>query len=120
MPVDLSRYSAKELATLITQAKKRKTLIAKRKPAATVRRKIEAMAKAEGYAIGELFGTGTRAAAPAKSATRKAAGPKKGSKVAVKYRNPANPSETWSGRGKPPRWLAAELNKGKTKDAFAV
>ena len=38
MSVDLSKYSAKELAALITQAKKRKTLIAKRKPAAAVRR----------------------------------------------------------------------------------
>jgi len=120
MSVDLSKYSAKELAALITQAKKRKTLIAKRKPAAAVRRKIEALAKAEGYTVAELFGTAARAAAPAKAAARKSSGPKKGTKVAVKYRNPANPSETWSGRGQPPRWLAAQLKLGKAKESFAV
>jgi DNA-binding protein H-NS len=33
--------------------------------------------------------------------------------VAPKYRNPANPSETWAGRGLKPRWLAAALKSGK-------
>lgn len=27
------------------------------------------------------------------------------SKVAPKYRNPENPEQTWSGRGKPPLWI---------------
>ncbi|MGL3107834.1 H-NS histone family protein [Bradyrhizobium sp. BR 1432] len=30
-----------------------------------------------------------------------------------KYRNPKDPSETWSGRGKQPRWLKAQLRAGK-------
>ena len=34
-------------------------------------------------------------------------------KVAPKYRNPDNPSETWAGRGLKPRWLAAALKGGK-------
>ena len=29
--------------------------------------------------------------------------------VFPKYRNPAQPSETWAGRGKQPRWLTAQL-----------
>ena len=29
--------------------------------------------------------------------------------VFPKYRNPAEPSETWAGRGKQPRWLTAQL-----------
>ncbi|MFK4505772.1 H-NS histone family protein [Bradyrhizobium daqingense] len=33
--------------------------------------------------------------------------------VLPKYRNPKNPSETWSGRGKQPRWLKAQLRAGK-------
>jgi DNA-binding protein H-NS len=33
--------------------------------------------------------------------------------VQPKYRNPANPSETWSGRGKQPKWLEAQLASGK-------
>src|ERR1700712_5512283 len=30
-------------------------------------------------------------------------------RVVPKYRNPEEPLETWSGRGKRPRWLAAAL-----------
>src|SRR5450759_4824116 len=30
-------------------------------------------------------------------------------RVFPKYRNPSEPSETWSGRGKQPRWLVAAL-----------
>ena len=36
----------------------------------------------------------------------------KGGKVAAKFANPSNPQETWSGRGRPPRWLAAKLTDG--------
>jgi DNA-binding protein H-NS len=34
-------------------------------------------------------------------------------KVHPKYRNPDRPSETWSGRGKQPRWVGAQLRSGK-------
>lgn len=34
-------------------------------------------------------------------------------KVYPKYRNPERPSETWSGRGKQPRWVGAQLRTGK-------
>ncbi len=40
-------------------------------------------------------------------------GPKKGTKVAPKYRNPANRLETWTGRGRQPRWVVAALKGGK-------
>jgi DNA-binding protein H-NS len=40
--------------------------------------------------------------------------------VAPKYRNPANPSETWAGRGLKPRWLAAALKSGKKLEDFAI
>lgn len=41
-------------------------------------------------------------------------------RVVPKYRNPAEPSETWSGRGKTPRWLTAALKTGHTIDEFAI
>jgi DNA-binding protein H-NS len=41
-------------------------------------------------------------------------------KVLPKYRNPKNPSETWAGRGKQPRWLAAQLRSGKKLDQFLI
>jgi DNA-binding protein H-NS len=34
-------------------------------------------------------------------------------KVLPKYQNPDRPFETWSGRGKQPRWLGAHLRRGK-------
>jgi DNA-binding protein H-NS len=40
--------------------------------------------------------------------------------VHPKYRNPAKPSETWAGRGKTPRWLAAQLKSGKRIDDFRI
>ena len=41
-------------------------------------------------------------------------------KVLAKYRNPRNPKETWAGRGKQPRWLAAQLRSGKKLDQFLI
>jgi len=40
--------------------------------------------------------------------------------VLPKYKNPGQPSETWSGRGKQPRWLSAQLKSGRKLDAFRI
>jgi DNA-binding protein H-NS len=40
--------------------------------------------------------------------------------VSPKYRNPDHPSETWSGRGKRPRWLTAALTAGRTIEEFVI
>lgn len=40
--------------------------------------------------------------------------------VFPKFRNPAHPAETWSGRGKQPRWLTAQLRSGKKLDDFLI
>ena len=120
MAIDLNGLSAKELGTLIDQAKKRQTVLKKRKPIAAIRARIGAFATSEGYTIDELFGgraekTASKRA-PAK-ATRKG---RKLGKVAPKYRNPAKPSETWTGRGKHPRWMAALVKKGKKPEDFLI
>src|SRR5262245_32602820 len=49
--------------------------------------------------IDDLFGKGRRGIAS----------------VAVKYRDPANPENTWTGRGRMPRWMAAASKGGKAK-----
>ena len=41
-------------------------------------------------------------------------------RVLPKYRNPLSPSETWSGRGKTPRWLVVALKTGHTIDDFKI
>ena len=51
--------------------------------------KMEELARASGFSVGELFGHKG-----------------KGSKVAPKYRNPKDPSQTWTGRGRRPLWIA--------------
>ena len=126
MALDLNSMSAKELEALVAQANKRRALLKKRKPVAAVRKRLEQLARAEGYSIAELVGarSGTAPASTAsarapKAATRK---PSKmaGSKVAPKYRNPANENETWSGRGKQPRWLAAYTAQGRALEEFRI
>jgi DNA-binding protein H-NS len=126
MAIDINSLSPKELDALINQAKKRRTTLAKRKPIATVRSKLTQLARAEGYSIEELLGAGAsgrgegaaRGPKAGKTATRRSAA--KGSKVAPKYRNPDNPAETWSGRGKQPRWLAAHTGQGRSLDEFKI
>jgi DNA-binding protein H-NS len=64
---------------------------------AEIRQKAIAMAKAYGFELDELFGKGGKG------------------KVSVKYRDPKNPENTWTGRGRMPRWLAAAIKGGKAK-----
>ena len=40
--------------------------------------------------------------------------------VSPQYRNPDRPSETWSGRGRQPRWLVAQLKAGGRIDDFRI
>jgi DNA-binding protein H-NS len=41
-------------------------------------------------------------------------------KVLPKYCNPLSPGETWSGRGKQPRWLVAALERGHKLEEFEI
>jgi DNA-binding protein H-NS len=41
-------------------------------------------------------------------------------KVAPKYRNPDDHSETWAGRGLKPRWFAAAIKAGKKPEDFLI
>ena len=40
--------------------------------------------------------------------------------VRPKYKNPSNPAEVWSGRGKQPRWVREQLKIGKRLDQFLI
>lgn len=128
----LNGLSARELKTLIRTATKQHELAAKRPAAGTVRAQINKILRESGYSINELFGEdapvpakrgrkpGTKVAKKA-AATKKVA--KKGKKtgtVPPKYRDPANAENQWTGRGKPPRWMAAYLDKGKKKEDFLI
>jgi DNA-binding protein H-NS len=41
-------------------------------------------------------------------------------KVMPKFQNPAQPFETWSGRGKQPRWVSEMLDAGKSMDDLRI
>ena len=40
--------------------------------------------------------------------------------VKPKYRNPADPNQTWAGRGKRPRWFADALTAGKKEKDLLI
>lgn len=107
MAINLGELSPEELNELIVKAEQQKKKI-HRERINDVRRKLTAQAKAEGYTIEELFGTAGRS------------GRKTGTKVPPKYRNPADPSQTWSGRGKRPNWFKDALAKGKKESDLAI
>ena len=41
-------------------------------------------------------------------------------KVLPKYQNPKNPAETWSGRGKQPHWVQAQLEAGERLEYLLI
>jgi DNA-binding protein H-NS len=47
-------------------------------------------------------------------------GRRKYPRVLAKYRNSTAPHETWSGRGKQPRWLVAAIKAGRRVEDFRI
>ena len=41
-------------------------------------------------------------------------------KLSPTHRNPNNPAETWTGRGRKPRWLVAALDAGNTVEECRI
>jgi DNA-binding protein H-NS len=72
--------------------------------AAATKEQLRAMAEKAGFSLSELFGK---------------RGPKKGS-AGVKYRNPKDSSQTWTGRGRKPNWLVDALKKGAKIESFNI
>jgi DNA-binding protein H-NS len=107
MAIDLNTLSSQELDELISAAAEQKRRV-QRERIGEVRRKLMALAKEEGYSIEELFGDGRRASAA------------KGRPVPAKYRNPDDPSQTWSGRGKRPRWFVDALEAGRQESDLRI
>jgi DNA-binding protein H-NS len=76
-------------------------------------KKVQKLANDAGVPLSELLG----AKLPKATKAPKAAAPKKprGSKgkVAPKYSNPADASQTWTGRGRQPLWVSGYVASGK-------
>ena len=75
-------------------------------------KKVQKLADEAGVPLSELLGTkAPKATKSAKAAPKKTRGSK--GKVAPKYRNPADASQTWTGRGRQPLWVSGYVSSGK-------
>jgi len=112
-----------EIQSQIEKLQKQATEIKTREFDKTVQ-DILAKMQAFGITLKDLQGSRVRSAKGKIAKGRKSAPSKANKKekaaavVAVKFRGPNG--ETWSGRGLTPRWLAALLAQGKSKEEFAV
>ncbi len=70
-----------------------------------LREEMMALAAKRGFSLDDLVGK---------------AKARKGTTVAIKYRNPDNPADTWTGRGRQPKWLAPLIKKGAKLEKFLV
>ena len=106
------------------QAKIEKALsIAEKRDKKAAMAKLSTVAKQHGFELDELM-TGSKstkkAAAPKGRATSKKKKSKARGKVAPKYRNPDDESQTWTGRGRKPLWVVAQLDSGANIEDFAI
>ena len=104
MTIDINGLSLKELKELQMQLVKSIASFEDRKKKEALA-EIEEFARARGFSLAELTGTTVM---------------RKRSPAVPKYANPANSSETWSGRGRKPHWFAAALAAGKQPDEMTI
>jgi len=102
-PTSLEKMSYKQLAEMEVRIQRLK-IEKQNSERAAVRKQLTDLAARHGFDIRELLG---------KTHKRK-------SRVAVKYRDPKDPMNTWTGRGRMPRWLAAATKAGKSRDDFLI
>ena len=104
MNIDVNTLSLKELRDLQSVVGKAIASFEDRKKKAAIA-ELEEKAREMGFSWAELTGAPvTRKRTPA----------------TAKYANPANASDTWSGRGRKPRWFIAALAKGKQPEDLAI
>ncbi len=101
---DIDKMSYAELAAMeqrIARAKAGKQDAER----AALRKKVSEFVKSQGFDIRDLFGGRAKLRGV----------------VSPKYRDPVNPENTWTGRGRMPRWMAQATKGGKAKkDDFLI
>lgn len=75
---------------------------------AEARNKVEAIAREMGFSLDELLGGVSKA--------KRTRNPAK----AAKFQHPENPSMTWSGRGRKPKWFIDALDAGTSPDSLLI
>lgn len=104
MDIEINALSLKELKDLQSQVVKAIATFEDRKKKAALA-ELEEKARAMGFSLSELTGA---------AATRRR------TPTTEKYRDPANPEKTWSGRGRKPHWFIAALAAGKSPEDLAI
>lgn len=66
---------------------------------------VEAFARERGLTMSDLSELSTK---------------RKRKPATAKYANPADPSQTWTGRGRRPRWVEAALSSGKSMEDMVI
>jgi DNA-binding protein H-NS len=105
MAMNLDNLSLKELKDLQSQVAKAIASFEDRKKKQALA-ELEEKAREMGFSLAELTGTAVK--------TRKR------SPAVPKYANPVDKSDTWSGRGRKPRWFADALKAGKSPEDLAI
>lgn len=102
--MDLNDLSLKELRDLQSQvARAISTFEDRRKKEALS--ELEDKARSLGFTLAELTGLPVG---------------RKKAVTAAKFANPLNADETWSGRGRKPRWYTEAIEAGKTTEDLAI
>lgn len=104
MTIDLHSMSLKELKDLQSQVTKAISGYEDRRKREALT-ELEEKARTMGFSLAELTGVTVG---------------RKRSPSTAKYANPANQADTWSGRGRKPRWFSEALAKGKKPEDLAV
>lgn len=77
-----------------------------------------ALIESRGFTVAEVFGELSGSGIVAGTRARKAKDGR--ASVPPKFRNPDNPSETWTGRGRQPKWIAAKIAGGVTMESLKI
>jgi DNA-binding protein H-NS len=107
--MDLSKMSSADLRNLQEQVK-RELKQRESQDLAKAREEILAIAQSVGLPLKELIGSGGAGA----GARRKTGA------VAPRYRNPADTTQQWTGRGRQPKWVKEWLDAGKDISGLKV
>lgn len=104
MSMDLDSMSLRELKDLQSRVARAIASFEDRQKKAAAA-ELEELARSRGFSLSELVGL---------------AAPRKRAAASAKYANPANPADTWTGRGRKPRWFTAALQAGRSPEDLAV
>jgi DNA-binding protein H-NS len=71
-----------------------------------LRQEMESIARQKGLSLGEILDSDLLTSPPTQGV--------------VKFQDPAHPENTWSGRGRMPKWLSKAIAEGTPKEAYRV